>query len=57
MRKSFATSIDEKIQVEFKEKCKTSNINMNDVLECLMRSYIKGDIIVKPSFDVDYVKK
>ena len=56
MRKSFATSIEEKIQTDFKEKCKQNNISMNDVLERLMLAYINEDVKIIPSFDVKFIK-
>ena len=45
-RKPFSTSIEEKTQNEFTEKCKKSvpYIPMNTTLELLMEGYNKGKI-------------
>lgn len=47
MRKAFNTSIEKKIQNEFKEKCKEENIPMNKVLEMFMERYVKGEFKIE----------
>lgn len=43
MRKTFTTTIDDKIQADFKEACTENNVKMNDVLETFMKSYALGE--------------
>lgn len=45
-RKQFTTTIEEKIQKDFKEKCSNMGDKMNDVLEAFMESYINGDFVI-----------
>lgn len=49
-RKSFTTTIEEEIQNEFKEKCKSNGEKMNDVLEAFMNEYIAGKYKLKVSY-------
>lgn len=46
-RKAFTTTIDEELQVEFKEACKEKGDKMNNVIEALMRAYIDNDLEVE----------
>lgn len=46
MRKAFSTSIDIDVTKEFKVACVQNDVNMNDVLEELMKMYTEGKIIV-----------
>lgn len=46
-RKTFATTIDETLQDEFKQACKNKNIKMNETLEAIMKAFIIGDINVE----------
>lgn len=54
LRKPFATSIDEDIQNEFKELCKTNDIKINDAIELLMTACNKGDINIKTSLTIEF---
>jgi len=47
MRKAFNTSIDEKIQNNFKAECAKQGQQMNKVLEMFMESFIDGDFTIK----------
>lgn len=47
MKKTFATPIDEKLQNEFKVKCKQEGYKMNEVVEILMNGYINGQIQIE----------
>lgn len=47
MKKTFATPIDEKLQNEFKAKCKQEGYKMNEVIEILMNGYINGQIQIE----------
>ncbi len=47
MKKTFATPIDEKLQNEFKAKCKQEGYKMNEVVELLMNGYINGQIQIE----------
>lgn len=47
MKKTFATPIDEKLQNEFKAKCKQEGYKMNEVVEILMNGYINGQIQIE----------
>lgn len=41
-RSAFNTSIDDKIQSDFKAACSSEGIGMNVVLEAFMRAYADG---------------
>lgn len=41
-RKTFGTSIDEKVIQDFKVACAKNNIPMNTVMELFMRAYAAG---------------
>ncbi len=56
-RKSFTTTIEEEIQNEFKEKCKSNGEKMNDVLEAFMNEYIAGKYKLKVSYVLQKNKK
>lgn len=43
MRKSFATSIEQDIQDQFKATCKEYGQQMNTILEALMQDFISGN--------------
>ena len=47
MKKTFATPIDEKLQNEFKAKCKQEGYKMNEGVEILMNGYINGQIQIE----------
>lgn len=49
-RKSFTTTIDEKIQKDFRDKCKYNGDKMNDVLEAFMNEYIADKYKLKVSY-------
>ncbi|WP_181952785.1 hypothetical protein [Clostridium butyricum] len=51
MRKSFTTTIEENIQKNFKLSCVQNDVNMNDILEDLMKRYTSGDIKVDSKND------
>lgn len=57
MRKPFTTNIDKTIQNEFKKKCQSNRIKMNDILEALMKLYADGEIGIKiqTNYDIDYL--
>ena len=44
MRKTFTTTVEEGIQKEFKLECVKNEVNMNEVLEEMMRQYVSGEI-------------
>lgn len=46
-KKTFATPIDEKLQKEFRTKCKQDGFKMNEVIEILMSGYIDGQIQIE----------
>lgn len=46
-KKTFTTSIDEDLQLEFKETCKHNGEKMNDVIETFMQSYINGEFTIE----------
>lgn len=57
-RKTFTTSINEKLQVSFKDICTANGEKMNDVLEAFMSAYIAGEFLVekKVSFELKKAK-
>lgn len=57
IRKSFTTAIDDEIQDNFKNACKTSGLKMNEVLEAMMQEYIAGRLIIKTSYHIVMPKK
>lgn len=46
-RKTFATTIDETLILNFKEACKDNKLKYNEVLEALMQAYIKKQVKVE----------
>lgn len=57
MRKTFTTTIEEKIQNEFRETCSTKNVKMNDVLEAFMKSYTAGEFDIQVEYKLKQLKK
>lgn len=59
MRKTFATTVDENLQEEFKQSCKNKELKINEVLEALMKYFIDGNINVevKTVYTVESVNK
>lgn len=55
MRKSFTTTIDDRIQDDFKEACKKNDIKMNDALEALMQAYTNNQFKIETSYNVQVV--
>lgn len=53
MRKTFTTTIDEKVQNDFRETCADKKVKMNDVLEAFMKSYTAGEF----ELEVEYKLK
>lgn len=51
-RKTFTTTIDEKIQKDFKIECTKNDVKMNDILEGFMKAYINGEIDVEVEIKV-----
>lgn len=47
MRKTFATTVDDNLQEQFKQCCREKDLKINDVLEALMKSFIDGTINVE----------
>jgi len=47
LRKTFATTVDDNLQEEFRQSCKEKNLKINDVLEALMKSFIDGTVDVE----------
>lgn len=46
-RSSFTTTIEDKIQKDFKIKCVQKDTKMNDVLELFMKSFIEDEITLE----------
>lgn len=46
-KKSFTTTIDTKLQEDFKKACKENNDKMNVVLEAFMEGYVSGELAVE----------
>lgn len=42
MRKTYTTTIEESLQVAFKNACAEKDVKMNEVLEACMESFIQG---------------
>ena len=59
IRKQFTTTIDDKIQKDFKEKCSINGDKMNDVLEAFMESYISEEFHIQKEvkFTIKKTKK
>lgn len=55
----FSTTLDEDVVKEFKETCNAlpSGVNMNTVLEELMRMFIKGEVDCNITISVNSIKK
>jgi len=51
LRKTFTTTIDDTIQKDFKIACIKNDVNMNDVLEEIMKLYSNGELKVEVSKD------
>lgn len=49
MRKTFATSIDETIQADFKQACDEYGVKMNQVLEAFMNQFCAGEFEIRVS--------
>jgi regulator of PEP synthase PpsR (kinase-PPPase family) len=56
LRKTFTTTIEEKIQNDFRETCSKKNVKMNDVLEAFMKSFISGEFEVEFEYKLKSVK-
>lgn len=46
-RKTFATTVDEGLQEQFKNACKDKSLKINEALEALMRAFVDGKIKVE----------
>ena len=57
-RKSFATTVEEALQDDFKKACKDKDIKINEALEALMQAFISKeiDIEVKTNYKVTSTK-
>lgn len=44
MRKTFTTTIEESVQLAFKNVCAKQDVKMNEVLEACMESFIEKEI-------------
>lgn len=53
-RKTFATTVEETLQDNFKQACKDKDIKMNEAIEALMQAFISKeiDIEVKTAYKV-----
>lgn len=47
MRKTFATTVDENLQENFKKVCKEKDIKINEALEALMQAFINEDVEIE----------
>jgi hypothetical protein len=58
-RKTFATTVEETLQDDFKATCKEKDIKINEALEALMQAFISKeiDIEVNTSYKVTSTKK
>jgi hypothetical protein len=58
-RKTFATTVEETLQDDFKTACKEKDIKINEALEALMQAFISKeiDIEVNTSYKVTSIKK
>jgi len=46
-RKTFATTVEETLQEQFKNVCKQKDIKINEALEALMQAFINGEIDIE----------
>jgi hypothetical protein len=46
-RKTFATTVEETIQEDFKKACKEKDIKINEGLEALMQAFIAKEINIE----------
>lgn len=56
-RPTFTTTIDERIQNEFRKQCKASGQKMSDVLEAFMNAYNSGEFVVESKVTYELRKK
>ncbi len=47
MRKTYTTTIEESIQIAFKNACAKNEVKMNEVLEACMESFIQGEFHIE----------
>lgn len=58
-RKTFATTVEETLQDDFKKACKDKDIKMNEALEALMYAFVSNEINIEvnTSYKVTSIKK
>lgn len=57
MKKSFATSIDERVIQDFKVQCAKNNIPMNTVMELFMKAYAQGRFQIEIEYENQFEEK
>ena len=55
-RKTFTTTINERIIAEFKNACSEKDLKMNEVLEAFMKGFIEGKFSTEKEVTVSFKK-
>ena len=55
-RKTFSTTLDEKITKDFKDKCDQDKIAYNDMLEMLIELYLTDQIKLRRDLEININK-